>query len=553
MPSHLTIRVRLMILAAISVLGFLLIGITSIIELGRFNDTVSSVFKEIQDNVETTANVNDARQAYLTQVEAWKNLLLRGNRQEDYDTYLKQFGEQEGKVQYNLKKIAEDLGKSSDAYVRGVAGVAAKAAKDHAQLGMLYREALKGYDASDRDSPRKVDHAVGEAGAQAAKDMATLADKIESYIVANNERAGETEKHYKTVRNLLLAVMAAALALVIALAWLTIRRITGSLLSLTHAVEQVSHDWNLSRRAPVTGNDEIGRSAAAVNSLLANFHDLVGKIVVSARQTAMSSHAVSESMTQVGQVAASQSEATAAVAAAVEQLSVSVTNVRDSATESLNISHESSALAERGGQVIQRASGEMVKIGDSVQAASQVVEQVGQQSNDISTIVAVIREVADQTNLLALNAAIEAARAGEQGRGFAVVADEVRKLAEKTTSSAQEIARMSEGIQNSSGRAVSDIREVVTQVATTTADARQALEAIEQIRDSARRSEEFSQQIQSALREQSQASELIGQKVEGIARASDENANAAVKAEEAMRLLEDESRRLQEAIAQFIV
>ncbi len=553
MSGHLTIRMRLILLAAISVLGFLLIGVTGIVELARFNATVTTVFKEIQDNVETTTNINEARQAYLTQIQAWKNLLLRGSRQEDFDTYFKQFEAQEGKVKYNLKKIAEELGKSSDTYIREVADLAAKAAKEYENLGARHREALKSFDPADRDSPRKVDSIVSDATVQAGKDLAAIADKIESYIVANNDRAGETEKRYKTVRNLLMMVMAGALTLVVVLAWLIVKRISGSLLSLTGAVEEVSRDWNLSHRVPVAGNDEIARSAAAVNTLLANFQSLVGKIVVNARQTAASSHAVSESMTHVGQVAANQSAATTAVAAAVEQLSVSVTNVRDSATESLNISHESSGLAEHGGQVIQRASNEMVKIGDSVQAASQVVEQVGQQSNEISTIVAVIREVADQTNLLALNAAIEAARAGEQGRGFAVVADEVRKLAEKTTSSAQEIARMIEGIQTSSARAVSDIRQVVEQVATTTAEARQALDAIEQIRDSAHRSESFSQQIQAALREQSLASEMIAQKVEGIARASDENAEAAAKAEQAMHLLEGESQRLQEVVSQFAV
>ncbi|MDO8933942.1 MAG: hypothetical protein Q7U97_16240, partial [Rhodocyclaceae bacterium] len=235
MSGHLTIRMRLILLAAISVLGFLLIGVTGIVELARFNATVTTVFKEIQDNVETTTNINEARQAYLTQIQAWKNLLLRGSRQEDFDTYVKQFEAQEGKVKYNLKKIAEELGKSSDTYIREVADLAAKAAKEYENLGARHREALKSFDPADRDSPRKVDSIVSDATVQAGKDLAAIADKIESYIVANNDRAGETEKRYKTVRNLLMMVMAGALTLVVVLAWLIVKRISGSLLSLTGA------------------------------------------------------------------------------------------------------------------------------------------------------------------------------------------------------------------------------------------------------------------------------------------------------------------------------
>lgn len=225
--------------------------------------------------------------------------------------------------------------------------------------------------------------------------------------------------------------------------------------------------------------------------------------------------------------------------------------MRDSASESLKNSRDSAILAEQGGQTIERASNEILRIGESVQAASQVIEQVGIQSNEISAIVMVIRDVADQTNVLALNAAIEAARAGELGRGFAVVADEVRKLAEKTAKSAQEIAAMIGSIQGSSLRAVNDIRAIVEQVSTSSADAKQALGAIIMIKDSARITENISQEIQAALREQSEASDLIAKKVEGIASASEENAVAAANAEESMRRLEEESQCLQSAVAQF--
>jgi len=178
---------------------------------------------------------------------------------------------------------------------------------------------------------------------------------------------------------------------------------------------------------------------------------------------------------------------------------------------------------------------------------------VGQQSNEISSIVRVIREVADQTNLLALNAAIEAARAGEAGRGFAVVADEVRKLAEKTTRSAEEITRMIAAIQKSSDVAVNSIHHAVQQVETTAALAGEARASIERIQANVGQSTGFARDISSALGEQSQASSLIAQQVEGITRMSEINTQSVGQAGTAMRTLEDESNELLAAVARFVV
>jgi methyl-accepting chemotaxis protein len=210
-------------------------------------------------------------------------------------------------------------------------------------------------------------------------------------------------------------------------------------------------------------------------------------------------------------------------------------------------------LATQGAAIIQSAFDEMQRIAGAVEQAASVVERVGMQSSEISTIVRVIREVADQTNLLALNAAIEAARAGEAGRGFAVVADEVRKLAEKTTGSATEITRMIAAIQESSSQAVSNIHQVVKQVEQTATYAGSARDSIESILTSAGQSEGFAQQISSALKEQSQASSLIAQQVEGITQMSDNNAQSVVHAGQAMHELEDDSRVLQEAVGRFSV
>ena len=170
---------------------------------------------------------------------------------------------------------------------------------------------------------------------------------------------------------------------------------------------------------------------------------------------------------------------------------------------------------------------------ETVTSTSTAMELLGQRTDEIGSIAGVIKEIADQTNLLALNAAIEAARAGEQGRGFAVVADEVRKLAERTTKSTTEIAAVIAAIQTETRSAVNNMHQVVDQVGNNAEGARQAGVSITQIRESSNRVLDVSSDIATALKEQSAANELIAKQVEVIASMSEENTAAMSEAKQA--------------------
>jgi len=284
--------------------------------------------------------------------------------------------------------------------------------------------------------------------------------------------------------------------------------------------------------------------AAAFSSLTLNVQQSVGQLSGSARSMADASHQISLSTQQ-------QSEAASSMAAAIEEMTVGVDHISKNAQDAHALSSQSGDLSARGVEVVGNVVREIEQIAGVVNQSAGTVEALGRHSEQISTIVGVIKEIADQTNLLALNAAIEAARAGEAGRGFAVVADEVRKLAERTAASTQEITDMVEAIQGGTRNAVSSMKQGVERVTQGVELAREAGDAMEQIRAGAQQVVEVVSDISSSLREQSAASTEIAQNVERIAQMAEENTAAVAANAETAGQLEVLAEALQTEAGRF--
>jgi methyl-accepting chemotaxis protein len=248
-----------------------------------------------------------------------------------------------------------------------------------------------------------------------------------------------------------------------------------------------------------------------------------------------------------------QAESASGMAASMEELSVSIDQMREHATESNNLAALSGDASRQGRDITRGAAREMASIAEGARQSSTIVSELGGLSSEISGIVNVIRDIADQTNLLALNAAIEAARAGEQGRGFAVVADEVRKLAERTSSSTQQIGDMITRIQTGTKRAVEAMEADVIRASQGEELALRAGQSIDQIEQRAADVMRSVNEIQHALSEQSAAAREVAARVEHIAQMTETNSRASIQTSQNATQVSDLAVRLNEMVAGFRV
>lgn len=380
--------------------------------------------------------------------------------------------------------------------------------------------------------------------------MRELVDLQGRVLQSNGQKVHE---YYEQSQKLIWLFMLLAWLISTSLAWWIIRSVTRPLGGEPHhvkaAVERIANG-DLKGELNLKPGDNHSLMAAMVR-MQSSLRDMLQTLMGNADNVAGASLQLAAASKQINVSSAEQTAASTSMASAVEQMSTSIGLVSGNANEALSITDETRTLSSNGELVFRDTVASMRRITESVDAAAHNLSEMEQHARNISGIVQLISDVAEQTNLLALNAAIEAARAGEAGRGFAVVADEVRQLAERTSKATVEIIQMIDKVQGSASAAEATMSSVVTQVGEGMALAERAGESMQGIGRGAQQVLDSVDKITSTLSEQNSASEEIAERIEQVAHMSEENHQAITEVMQTAALLEQLAAQTQGAVRRF--
>ena len=312
-----------------------------------------------------------------------------------------------------------------------------------------------------------------------------------------------------------------------------------------------SGDGDLTQRLKVEGRDELAQVATGFNNFVAKIHGSIEQVASNSRQLAATANEVASKAQLTQHNCTAQRDRTVQVATAIHEMGATVGEIAGNASLAADVAKQANEQADAGALMVAQARHGIVGLSDEIEQVSGVIESLANQTDSIGSILDTIRSISEQTNLLALNAAIEAARAGEQGRGFAVVADEVRNLASRSAASTAEIQSMINRLQEQSARAVSAMTQGRSQSLAVVAQADEADVALGQITGHITQISDMNIQVATATEEQSSVVGEINRNVEDINQLTMETADIAHQLTESSRSLQQLSGELDKLVGNF--
>jgi methyl-accepting chemotaxis protein len=494
----------------------------------------------IQGEIAQAQQVRVLQVNFKKQVQAWKDILLRGKDDASLAKYGQEFHSLAAEVQQASGSLQSKVGDP-----KAHAGLE-NFAQQHELLDSQYEAALTGY-AKDRD-PARADAAVKGKDRPPTDTLDQVVDRLVTLSASVPAEVAARLHHEQMVLGVVLVFLWSSLAMwSVVFARSLAQRLTGSV----QFVREIAAG-DLTVTAPQDSRaDELGELIAAMSEMRERLREMAISIQSVAAQLSIGAAQVSNSSGQIAHAVTEQRKQAEQVASALEEMTASVREVTQNCGHAAERATHTGTLASESRDTVASVAGEVRELSNEAQRNAQAIRELGERSREITQIVTLIEELAGQTNLLALNAAIESARAGEHGRGFAVVAGEVRRLAERTTSATKEISEAVGSIQRGTADAVQSIQNSTGLVQKSVATADAAADSLNVLDTSTAEMRTRIEQIAQAAEEQSEASSLVGKSMNeiaaSIASSSDGAEEAARTAEELVSLAD----KLKEQAGQF--
>ena len=536
------IREKLLILPAAVIGLMMLLGLVGMLAMSSLRDSLNNIYEVEFKNFKTSSGALDEVQTAHTNVYR-------------LFTWLSNYDEAK------IKVAAQAIDRHVDNAITALQTLATQN-KLGSEEKKILPEILSNLTAYRKQIAQAIDFAqvdtnMGITGMQTAdKTFSTLdaqAQTLVGIMDASAKRQYDSGvSAFKRSITEFVAILCVAVIIGIAVSLMLAQKIVAAVRQAIACTNQIARG-DLTTHIPHGQRDEIGELLQALADMQIHLREMIGGIALAAKQLAAMADNLHRSSTTIAGGTSTQHEAAASMAATIEQMSVSISVITSHARDADICVHDSSKLSITGKNALAQVEQSMQRIEASVHETAEVIQTLGHESERISNIVNVIKGIADQTNLLALNAAIEAARAGEQGRGFAVVADEVRSLAARTSSSTQEIGAMISAIQNGVASTVSSMQSGIGLVNEGGQLASGAEATIAQVVLKIDEVALMVGEISNALSEQRNGSEQIANQVQHIASMAEKNIGAAKETEQSAVRLNELSLDMQDMVNRFTV
>lgn len=523
--------------------GITLLSIVSLTAIWSLTGKVGEYRELIDVEVAHEREIHIINLNFKTQVQEWKNVLLRGQDASRRDDYWNRFTRLHNDIQTRSGILLEDM-------AAGAARNTVQAfQRSHQQLLGQYQTGLDAFIASG------LDHAVGDSAVSGIdREPTALLQEAADELSAQNETiAAELSQSSQQLATLAMVAVFCVAVVVMLATWQTIRR---GFIAPLQAVMQVIHNLskgNFQQSLTSARKDELGKLTRDLAFMQSQIAAIIGAVQSTSDELSVASKDINRSANEIARHTGDTETCTDQVASAITEMSQTVQEVAGNANNVASSAEQVDKASAEGMAIMDRTIAAMNDLSGEVDNVSQAMARLEQDTAAIGTVLDVIRGIAEQTNLLALNAAIEAARAGEQGRGFAVVADEVRALASRTQDSTAEIQRMIETVQGGAANAAAAMRQGQERTLSTVDLAQASGRSLQEVSQAITHIKDMITHIATAAEEQTYATEEINKNVFKVVNLVQASRQSAQHSTETANTLDQTSMRMTELVRKFSV